>query len=40
MMCHWFGHSKFKPTDVEKLFKRKASNNELGSTLNKNNKTK
>ena len=27
MTCHWFGHSKMNPVDINELFKRKAFNN-------------
>ena len=26
--CHWVGHSKMKPIDFDKLFKRKSKNDE------------
>ena len=33
MTCHWVEHSKMKPIDVDKLFKRRYFNNYLDSDL-------
>ena len=37
--CHWFGHSKMKPIDVDELFNIKAIINESEFSLNANEQT-
>ena len=38
-MCHWVGHLKTKPIDVDELSYRKEIINELESSLNVNGQT-
>ena len=39
ILCHWFGHSKMNPIDLDELFNREDFNNETSLTLKVNKKT-
>ena len=39
MKCHWVGHSKIKPLDVDKLFNITVIINELGASVYENDET-